>query len=69
MLLVVVQSWDPMVLLIENCMGNLHFNMTEFQLKQIFEAFGPVELVQLPTDPETGNCKGFGFIQVSITSY
>ncbi|XP_028057098.1 RNA-binding protein 39-like [Camellia sinensis] len=49
--------------------GNLHFNITEFQLKQIFEAFGPVELVQLPTDPETGHCKGFGFIQVSITSY
>ncbi|KAI8540693.1 hypothetical protein RHMOL_Rhmol08G0005900 [Rhododendron molle] len=45
--------------------GNLHFNMTEFQLKQIFEAFGPVEVVQLPTDPETGHCKGFGFIQVS----
>ncbi|KAL2521450.1 Splicing factor [Forsythia ovata] len=45
--------------------GNLHFNMTEFQLKQIFEAFGPVELVQLPTDPETGHCKGFGFVQVS----
>ncbi|KAL8133098.1 hypothetical protein AgCh_008527 [Apium graveolens] len=43
--------------------GNLHFNMTEFQLKQIFEAFGPVELVQLPTDPESGQCKGFGFIQ------
>ncbi|KAL6993058.1 hypothetical protein U1Q18_011178 [Sarracenia purpurea var. burkii] len=43
--------------------GNLHFNMTEFQLKQIFEAFGPVELVQLPTDPETGHCKGFGFVQ------
>ncbi|XP_058185999.1 uncharacterized protein LOC131303237 isoform X2 [Rhododendron vialii] len=43
--------------------GNLHFNMTEFQLKQIFEAFGPVEIVQLPTDPETGHCKGFGFIQ------
>ncbi|XP_047969227.1 RNA-binding protein 39 isoform X2 [Salvia hispanica] len=43
--------------------GNLHFNMTEFQLRQIFEAFGPVELVQLPTDPETGHCKGFGFVQ------
>ncbi|XP_019199786.1 PREDICTED: RNA-binding protein 39 [Ipomoea nil] len=43
--------------------GNLHFNMTELQLKQIFEAFGPVELVQLPTDPETGHCKGFGFVQ------
>ncbi|KAH0688027.1 hypothetical protein KY285_018626 [Solanum tuberosum] len=28
----------------------------------IFEAFGPVELVQLPTNPETGHCKGFGFV-------
>eukprot|EP00252_Welwitschia_mirabilis_P001778 TRINITY_DN1171_c0_g1_i1.p1 TRINITY_DN1171_c0_g1~~TRINITY_DN1171_c0_g1_i1.p1 ORF type:complete len:436 (+),score=112.04 TRINITY_DN1171_c0_g1_i1:907-2214(+) len=43
--------------------GNLHFNITEEQLRQVFEPFGPVELVQLPTDPETGQCKGFGFVQ------
>ncbi|KAK4785931.1 hypothetical protein SAY86_002620 [Trapa natans] len=45
--------------------GNLHFNMTESHLKSIFEAFGSVELVQLPLDPETGHCKGFGFVQFS----
>ncbi|KAJ8641601.1 hypothetical protein MRB53_018295 [Persea americana] len=43
--------------------GNLHFNMTEDQLRQVFEPFGPVEQVQLPTDMETGQCKGFGFVQ------
>ncbi|XP_057417519.1 uncharacterized protein LOC130711793 [Lotus japonicus] len=43
--------------------GNLHFNMTESQLREIFEPFGPVEVVQLPLDLETGHCKGFGFIQ------
>ncbi|CAH2073347.1 unnamed protein product [Thlaspi arvense] len=43
--------------------GNLHFNMTELQLRQIFEPFGPVELVQLPLDPDSGQCKGYGFIQ------
>ncbi|XP_004502883.1 uncharacterized protein [Cicer arietinum] len=43
--------------------GNLHFNMTESQLREIFEPFGTVELVQLPLDLETGHCKGFGFIQ------
>ncbi|GAB4847699.1 hypothetical protein Ancab_026761 [Ancistrocladus abbreviatus] len=43
--------------------GNLHFNMTELQLRQIFEPFGQVELVQLPLDLETGQCKGFGFVQ------
>ncbi|VVB13889.1 unnamed protein product [Arabis nemorensis] len=43
--------------------GNLHFNMTELQLRQLFEPFGPVEVVQLPLEPGTGQCKGFGFIQ------
>lgn len=43
--------------------GNLHYNITEDQLRQVFEPFGPVELVQLPTDPETGQCKGYGFVQ------
>ncbi|XBJ16215.1 hypothetical protein VPH35_007896 [Triticum aestivum] len=43
--------------------GNLHSNITEDQLRQVFEPFGQVELVQLPVDPLTGLCKGFGFIQ------
>ncbi|KAL7237050.1 hypothetical protein ACSBR1_020183 [Camellia fascicularis] len=43
--------------------GNLHFNIKEDQLRQVFEPFGTVELVQLPSDPETGHCKGFGFVQ------
>ncbi|MQL81804.1 hypothetical protein Taro_014259 [Colocasia esculenta] len=43
--------------------GNLHFNMSEELLRQVFEPFGPVELVQLPLDLETGQCKGFGFVQ------
>ncbi|KAJ3682476.1 hypothetical protein LUZ60_015049 [Juncus effusus] len=45
--------------------GNLHTNINEEQLRQVFEPFGPVELVQLPMDPMTGLCKGFGFIQFS----
>ncbi|CAN6323882.1 unnamed protein product [Urochloa humidicola] len=43
--------------------GNLHSNITEDQLRQVFEPFGQVELVQLPLDPMTGLCKGYGFIQ------
>lgn len=41
----------------------IHFS---FWIFQVFEPFGAVELVQLPLDPETGHCKGFGFVQVSI---
>ncbi|PON45067.1 Splicing factor-like protein [Parasponia andersonii] len=44
--------------------GNLHANIKEEDLRQVFGAFGPVELVQLPVD-ETGHCKGFGFVQFS----
>jgi hypothetical protein len=33
---------------------------------QVFESFGPVELVQLPHDQVTGLCKGFSFVQVCI---
>ncbi|XXG40380.1 hypothetical protein AAC387_Pa01g1112 [Persea americana] len=42
--------------------GNLHFNITEDQLRQVFEPFGTVELVQLPTD-DAGHCRGYGFVQ------
>ena len=38
-----------------------------FKSCQVFEPFGQVELVQLPLDPLTGLCKGFGFVQVSIS--
>ncbi|URE27997.1 hypothetical protein MUK42_34819 [Musa troglodytarum] len=48
--------------------GNLHLNMTEEQLRQIFEPFGPVGLVQLPLDLETGHCRGYGFVQVICTT-
>jgi hypothetical protein len=34
---------------------------------QVFEPFGPVELVQLPSDIETGQSKGFGFVQVGLS--
>lgn len=43
--------------------GNLHFNINEDQLREVFESFGTVELVQLPLDSETGHCKGFAFVQ------
>lgn len=42
--------------------GNLVPNITEEQLRVVFESFGTIELVQLPRD-ETGLCKGFAFVQ------
>lgn len=42
--------------------GNIHFDIKEDQLRSVFEPFGTVELVQLPTD-STGSVKGYGFVQ------
>ncbi|KAL3843348.1 hypothetical protein ACJIZ3_000751 [Penstemon smallii] len=43
--------------------GNLPLTIKEDQLRQVFEPFGTVELVQMPMDPGTGNCKGYAFLQ------
>ncbi|XP_027183588.1 RNA-binding protein 39 isoform X1 [Coffea eugenioides] len=44
---------------------NLHSNIKEDQLRQVFEPFGTVELVQLPPDLETGHSSRYGFVQFS----
>ncbi|XP_020111623.1 RNA-binding protein 39-like isoform X2 [Ananas comosus] len=49
--------------------GNLPVNMTEDQLRQVFEPFGQVELVQLPLDLESGHCRGYGFVQFAQVEF
>ncbi|KAI8097962.1 uncharacterized protein B0P05DRAFT_460906 [Gilbertella persicaria] len=43
--------------------GSLHFSLTEDDVRQIFEPFGPLDFVNLHKGNETGRSKGFGFIQ------
>ena len=42
--------------------GNLHFDLTEDELKEHFEAFGQVTSVKIITDKYNGRSKGFGFV-------
>ena len=42
--------------------GNIHFNVTEEDLRAVFEAFGELEFVQLQRD-ENGRSRGYGFVQ------
>ncbi|EEB09692.2 RNA-binding protein Rsd1, partial [Schizosaccharomyces japonicus yFS275] len=44
------------------CVGNIHFNITDEDLKAIFEPFGELEYVRLQRDDQNRS-KGFGFIQ------
>jgi len=43
--------------------GSLHFNLTEGDIKQVFEPFGELEFVDLHKDPATGRSKGYAFVQ------
>ena len=44
--------------------GNLPYSATESALANKFSAFGTVESVKLITDRDTGQSKGFGFIEM-----
>ena len=43
--------------------GSLHFNLSESDIKQVFEPFGELEFVDLHRDPMTGRSKGYAFVQ------
>ena len=45
--------------------GNLPSETTTDQVQNLFEAYGIVKRVTLITDRETGNLKGFGFVDMS----
>ena len=45
--------------------GNLSFNTTEDQLRTLFAQAGTVTSVELIKDRETGQSKGFAFVQMS----
>ena len=45
--------------------GNLPYSATEASLREAFSASGTVETVSLITDRDTGQSKGFGFVEMS----
>jgi RNA recognition motif-containing protein len=45
--------------------GNLPFDVTEDQLRQVFAQHGTVESVSVITDRTTGQPRGFGFVEMS----
>ncbi|WP_116789711.1 RNA recognition motif domain-containing protein [Flavobacterium psychrotrophum] len=44
--------------------GSLPFSLGEADLKESFEAYGPVDSVKIITDKVTGRSKGFGFVEM-----
>ena len=44
--------------------GNLAFTATEAEVRQLFEGYGTVDTIRLLTDRETGQSRGFGFVEM-----
>ena len=45
--------------------GNLSFNTSEDELRQMFAPFGQVDRVSIMTDRDTGRSRGFGFVEMA----
>jgi len=47
--------------------GNISFNATNDVISETFSEYGSITRVSLPTDRETGNPKGFGYVDFETT--
>jgi len=45
--------------------GNLSFASTEHSLRPLFEQFGSVDRVNIVTDRDSGQSRGFAFVEMS----
>ncbi|HEX8948182.1 MAG TPA: RNA-binding protein [Dissulfurispiraceae bacterium] len=45
--------------------GNISFKATEDSLRELFSQAGGVESVKIITDAQTGQSKGFGFVEMA----
>jgi cold-inducible RNA-binding protein len=48
--------------------GNLPFSATSSEVQELFNAYGSVTEVHLVTDRQTGQPRGFGFVEMSDDS-
>ena len=48
--------------------GNLNFGATEDAVRSLFEQYGAVERVSIVTDRDTGQPRGFGFVEMSANA-
>jgi len=44
--------------------GNLSYEVTSEDLKEVFAEYGTVQRVHIPTDRETGRARGFAFVSL-----
>ena len=48
--------------------GNLSYQATEESVRAMFEAYGTVDRVSIVTDRDTGQPRGFGFVEMPVNA-
>ena len=48
--------------------GNLSYSATEDAVRSLFEQYGTVDRVNLVTDRDSGQARGFGFVEMNSNS-
>ena len=61
----VLETRDMEVAGMKIYVGNLSFESTEDEIRELFGQFGEVSEVNLITDRETGRPRGFGFVEIA----
>lgn len=46
--------------------GNLSYNVSENAVRSLFEEYGTVQRVSIATDRDTGQQKGFAFVEMAV---
>jgi cold-inducible RNA-binding protein len=46
--------------------GNLSFGTTEDTLRSMFDSYGTVDRVNIVTDRDTGQARGFAFVEMGV---
>jgi cold-inducible RNA-binding protein len=46
--------------------GNLSFGTTENAARSLFESYGSVDRVNIATDRDTGQARGFAFVEMGV---
>jgi RNA recognition motif-containing protein len=44
--------------------SNLAYSATDYDLRQLFESYGEVDTIRIITDRDTGQSRGFGFVEM-----
>ena len=44
--------------------SNLAYSATDYDIRQLFESYGEVDTIRIITDRDTGQSRGFGFVEM-----